>query len=48
VDALNSEGSDDLATRFADQGRHMLRGRAEPVHLYGVRRSALPWPDARG
>jgi len=40
VDALHSEGSDDLATRFADQGRHMLRGRAEPVHLYGLKRSA--------
>jgi class 3 adenylate cyclase len=48
VDALHSEGSDGLAARFADQGRHMLRGRAEPVHLYGVRRSALPWPDACG
>ena len=43
VEALHSEGSDDLATRMADQGHHMLRGRAEPVHLYGVRRSALPW-----
>ena len=40
VDALHSEGSEDLATRFADQGRHTLRGRAEPVHLYGVKRSA--------
>lgn len=47
VDALHSEGSDDLASRFADQGPHMLRGRAEPVHLYGVKRSAL-WPDACG
>jgi hypothetical protein len=41
VDALHSEGSDVLATRFADQGQHLLRGRAEPVQLYGVRRSAL-------
>ena len=46
VDALHSEGSDDLASRFSDQGRHTLRGRAEPVHLYGVKRSALSWPDA--
>ena len=44
VDALHSEGSEDLATRFADQGPHLLRGRAEPVQLYGVGRSA--WSDS--
>jgi class 3 adenylate cyclase len=42
VDALRSEGSDGLAARFADQGRHLLRGRAEPIHLYGMKRSDVP------
>jgi class 3 adenylate cyclase len=40
IDALRAEDGDNLAGRFADQGRHILRGRAEPVHLYGVRRPA--------
>lgn len=39
IDSLHSEGSKDLAEKFADQGDHLLRGRAEPIHLYGVRRA---------
>src|SRR4051812_9095910 len=42
VDSLHAEGSDNLAERFADQGYHILRGRAEPIHLYGMRRFASP------
>ena len=42
IDALHSEGSGDLAQRFPDQGHHTLRGRAEPIHLYGVKRSVGP------
>jgi class 3 adenylate cyclase len=42
VDSLHAEGSGNLAERFADQGHHVLRGRAEPIHLYGVSRSANP------
>jgi len=42
VDALHSEGSHAFAGKFADQGRHVLRGRAEPIHLYGVRRLSSP------
>jgi class 3 adenylate cyclase len=38
VDALYVEGSDNLAKIFDDLGHHMLRGRDEPIHLYGVRR----------
>jgi adenylate cyclase len=48
VAALRSEGSDDLAARFADQGHHLLRGRTEPIQLYGVRRSAHPVPGSGG
>jgi class 3 adenylate cyclase len=40
MDALLSEGSHQLAERFMDQGCHVLRGRADPIHLYGVPRSA--------
>jgi class 3 adenylate cyclase len=42
VDCLYAEGSEKVAERFADQGHHMLRGRAEPIHLYGVRRKLPP------
>jgi class 3 adenylate cyclase len=42
VDSLHSEGSYKLADRFADQGNHTLRGYAEPIHLYGLRRFAAP------
>jgi class 3 adenylate cyclase len=35
--ALHAEGSKDLAQQFADQGHHVLRGRADPVHLYGLK-----------
>jgi class 3 adenylate cyclase len=45
ADALLAEGSSKLATTFADLGNHMLRGRAEPVHLYGVRRPASRHAD---
>lgn len=37
IDALHVEGSDDLAQMFADLGDHALRGRAEPIHLYGIK-----------
>jgi adenylate cyclase len=37
-DALYAEGSDILAETFQDEGRHVLRGHSEPVHLYSVRR----------
>jgi class 3 adenylate cyclase len=42
VDALYAEGSDNLAERFADHGQHVVRGRAESIHLYGMKRSAHP------
>jgi class 3 adenylate cyclase len=42
VDSLHAEGSEKLAETFADQGHHVLRGFAEPIHLYGVRRSQPP------
>jgi class 3 adenylate cyclase len=42
VDRLHAEGSADLAETFADQGHHILRGRAAPIHLYGVKRVANP------
>jgi class 3 adenylate cyclase len=42
VDSLHSEGSDSVAERFADLGHHILRGRTDPIHLYGIRRSASP------
>jgi adenylate cyclase len=42
IDSLHSEGSGTLAQRFSDQGHHILRGRAEPIHLYGVKRSVGP------
>jgi adenylate cyclase len=38
VAKLRAEGSEDLAECFADQGHHILRGRAEPLHLFGVKR----------
>jgi len=45
VEALHAEGSSTLATTFADLGSHMLRGRAEPIHLYGMRRPAARHAD---
>ena len=42
LDALYSEGSANLTERFADHGQHVLRGRAEPIHLYGIKRSDHP------
>jgi class 3 adenylate cyclase len=36
---LHAEGSQNLAEHFADKGQHTLRGRAEPVHLFGRERS---------
>jgi class 3 adenylate cyclase len=41
LDALHTEGSDDLVQMFTDVGEHVLRGRGEPVHLYGIRMPAL-------
>jgi class 3 adenylate cyclase len=38
VDQLYAEGSIDLAEILVDLRQHLLRGRAEPVHLYGIRR----------
>jgi class 3 adenylate cyclase len=38
VAALHAEGSKSLAEEFADQGLHILRGRTEPMQLYGVKR----------
>jgi class 3 adenylate cyclase len=44
--ALRAEGRDDLTGRFAAEGLHTLRGRAEPIHLYSVRRRGQrPVPD---
>ena len=40
VHSLYSEGSEKVAETFVDQGHHILRGCAEPIHLYGVRRSS--------
>jgi adenylate cyclase len=39
VATLHAEGSKDLAEQFADQGHHVLRGRAEAMQLFGVKRS---------
>jgi class 3 adenylate cyclase len=41
-DALYAEGSDILAETFQDEGRHVLRGYSEPIHLYSVRRPRTP------
>jgi class 3 adenylate cyclase len=41
VDALRAEGSENLMRGFVDEGRHLLRGYAEPIQLYGIRRSTL-------
>jgi adenylate cyclase len=38
VDQLYADGSNDLAEIFVDLRQHLLRGRAEPIHLYGIRR----------
>jgi class 3 adenylate cyclase len=37
---LDAEGSQNLAEHFTDKGHHTLRGRAEPVHLFALERSA--------
>jgi class 3 adenylate cyclase len=39
VHSLHAEGSEKVAETFVDQGDHTLRGCAEPIRLYGVRRS---------
>jgi adenylate cyclase len=36
MQALIEEGSADLAKAFTDEGLHVLRGRKEPIHLFGV------------
>jgi class 3 adenylate cyclase len=38
IDALHIEGSDNLSRMFTDLGHHVLRGRAEPTHLFGIER----------
>jgi class 3 adenylate cyclase len=38
VHALLAEGSSDLAKAFADEGMHELRGRTEPIRLFGLKR----------
>lgn len=40
IDALSAESSDNLTGEFSDQGHHVLRGHPEPIHLFGVIRSA--------
>src|SRR5258706_9081374 len=47
MDALHAEGSNSLAGKFADQGLHLLRGRADPIHLYAVRRGATAQAHCR-
>jgi class 3 adenylate cyclase len=49
VQALRAEGSLlELAMTFADMGMHVLRGRAEPTHLFGVKRESKVYPDRTG
>jgi class 3 adenylate cyclase len=43
IDALHVEGSDNLARMFTDLGHHVLRGRAEPTHLFGIDRVLKPF-----
>jgi class 3 adenylate cyclase len=40
ISSLHMEGSHTIAAGFVDQGHHLLRGRAEQIRLYGVKRSA--------
>jgi adenylate cyclase len=37
---LLAEGSSDLAKVFADEGMHELRGRTEPIRLFGLKRES--------
>jgi len=37
MQALLAEGSIDVANSFTDEGKHLLRGYREPVHLYSVK-----------
>jgi class 3 adenylate cyclase len=37
MQALLAEGSFDVANAFSDEGKHLLRGRREPIHLYSVK-----------
>jgi adenylate cyclase len=37
MQALLAEGSLDVAQGFRDEGKHLLRGCREPVHLYSIR-----------
>jgi class 3 adenylate cyclase len=39
--ALHTEGSDHLIQMFTNVGKHVLRGRVEPTHLYGIRMPSL-------
>jgi len=36
VDALRAESSDEIVSNLTDLGRHALRGRFEPIQLYGT------------
>jgi adenylate cyclase len=38
VHALLAEGSSELAKAFVDEGMHELRGRTEPIRLFGLKR----------
>jgi class 3 adenylate cyclase len=44
IQALLAEGRIDVTNFFADEGKHLLRGYREPVHLYSVKaiRSSFP------
>jgi class 3 adenylate cyclase len=42
VEALRAEGSFELAGIFADEGMHRLRGRAEPIRLFSLKRGSKP------
>jgi class 3 adenylate cyclase len=37
MQALLAEGGSEIAAAFSDEGKHLLRGRREPVHLYSVK-----------
>jgi class 3 adenylate cyclase len=37
MQALLAEGSFDVANAFTDEGKHLLRGCREPVHLYSIK-----------
>jgi adenylate cyclase len=37
IQTLLAEGSMDVANSFTDEGKHLMRGYSEPVHLYSVK-----------